>query len=189
MLKFYTIILLFLSVNLKAQISTIKLTENQFKKIESLNNQPNRDNMKLVLLEFKHADTAFSSWHDTVFLQIVSILKPINSNEYTINKKAYDIAYKIGSDLIKDVSDDENPIRVAVYRGKEEFVKSNLTKYLQNQFFDFYYNNNVMATLENPDYIDLLKPRPVYKLLLYAKPESILKEEIDFIVLNSNFKF
>ncbi|MBK9355203.1 MAG: hypothetical protein IPN09_14935 [Bacteroidetes bacterium] len=187
--KLFTTLLLFVFLNLEAQISKIKLTDYQFKKIESLVTQPNGDSLKLALLEFKQADTTFSTWHDSTFLQIVAILKPSNSKAYINYKKAYDISFKIADDLVKDVSDDQNLIRQAVYFGKEQFLKPNLTRYIQNQFFDFYYNNNAMAGLDNPEYVAVLKPKAVYKLLLYAKPEAILKEEIDFIALNSNFKF
>lgn len=91
--------------------------------------------------------------------------------------------------MVKDVSDDGNIIRVAVYHNKEQFFKQNITEYIQNQFFDFYYNNNAMEGLENPAYVEVLKPKAVYKLLIYAKSEAILQEEIDFIALNSNFEF
>jgi hypothetical protein len=189
MKNLFTFLFLFVSLYSEAQISKIKLTENQFKKIEGLPIQTQGDSLKLGLLEFKHADTSFSAWPDSTFLQIVSILKPSNSQAYIDNKKIYDISFKVADDLLKDVSDDQNLIRKAVYFGKEPFLKTNLTRYIQNQFFDFYYNNNVMAGLENPEYIAVLKPKAVYKLLLYAKREATIKEEIDFISLNSNFKF
>jgi hypothetical protein len=189
MQKYFTLFLLFLSIGLNAQLSTIKLTENQFKKIENLDIEANKDSMQQVYLAFKNADTSFSALNDTDFLKIATIINPRNTNAYSVIKKAYDIAFKVSDNLVKDVSNEENSIRIAVYRGKKEFLKQNLTRYIQNQFFDFYFNNNVMSFLDNSDYIALFNPQAVYKLLLYAKPEANLKEEIDFIALNSNFKF
>ncbi|MBK9635400.1 MAG: hypothetical protein IPO64_13140 [Bacteroidetes bacterium] len=132
--KLFTTLLLFVFLNLEAQISKIKLTENQFKKIESLVTQPNGDSLKLALLEFKQADTTFSTWHDSTFLQIVAILKPSNSKAYINYKKAYDISFKIADDLVKDVSDDQNLIRQAVYFGKEQFLKPNLISIFKINF-------------------------------------------------------
>lgn len=187
--KIFTILLLLSTINLQAQISTIKLTENQFKKIQTLQVGSNDDSLKKVYLDFKKTDTSFNAISDTDFLKITAILKPKNSNAYLNNKKIYDISYKIATDLVNDVSDDKNLVRMAVYFNKEPFFKQNLTKLIQNQFFDFYYNNNALAGLENPEYIEVLKPNAVYKLLVFAKTENALKEEIDFIALNSNFKF
>lgn len=187
--KLFTTLLLFVFLNLEAQISKIKLTENQFKKIQTLQVSSNADSINQVYLDFKKTDTSFSAISDSDFLKITAILKPKNTNAYMIHKDSYDISHKIASDLVNDVSDDQNLVRVAVYFNKEPFFKQNLTNYFQNQFFDFYYNNNVMAVLENPEYVEVLKPKAVYKLLVYAKTESTLKEEIDFIALNSNLEF
>lgn len=189
MQKYFTLFLLLLSISLNAQLSTIKLTENQFNKIEKLDFGINKDSMQQVYLAFKNADTSFSALNDTDFLKIVTILNPQNSNAYIVNKKAYDVAYKVADNLVSDVSNSESPIRIAVYRGKAEFLKQNLTLYIQNQFFDFYFNNNVMSFLDNSEYVALLNPQAVYKLLLYAKPETYFTDEIDFIALNSNYKF
>ena len=46
-----------------------------------------------------------------------------------------------------------------------------------------------MKYLDTPSYIEILKPSAVYKVLFHNKSESVLKEEIDFIALNSNLEF
>ena len=187
--KLFTTLLLFVFLNLEAQISKIKLTENQFKKIQTLQVSSNADSINQVYLDFKKTDTSFSAISDSDFLKITAILKPKNTNAYMIHKDSYDISHKIASDLVNDVSDDQNVVRIAVYFNKEPFFKQNLTKLIQNQFFDFYYNNNIMKYLETPNYIEVLRPFAVYKVVIHTKSESALKEEIDFIALNSNLEF
>ena len=63
--------------------------------------------------------------------------------------------------------------------------KSNIKTYLQNQIFDFFYNNNLVTYLRNEEYVRLLKPKPVYKLLSDTKTEKLLEHEILFIANNS----
>lgn len=48
-----------------------------------------------------------------------------------------------------------------------------------------------MKYLETPSYIEVLRPFvfAVYKVVIHTKSESALKEEIDFIALNSDLEF
>ena len=104
--KIFTIFLLLTTINLQAQISKIKLSENQLKKIQTLQIGSNADSLKQVYLDFKKADTSFNAISDTVFLKITAILKPKNSIAYLNNKKIYEVCYKIATDLVNDVYDE-----------------------------------------------------------------------------------
>lgn len=82
MQKLFTLLFLFVFFNANAQISKIKLTENQFKKIESLHSGSNSDSLKQVYISFKKADTSFNAISDTDFLKITAILLPKNTDAY-----------------------------------------------------------------------------------------------------------
>ena len=124
------------------------------------------------------------------------MIKPVNFKtykdslvQYNICKKlAVGLAEKVINDISSETANQKIPLSRYLNFEKGIYFKNNLTYFFQNQIFDFYFNNKVINYLNNSEYLELLKPLPLYKLLSDTKTEQILLDEILFIANNSKFK-
>lgn len=188
--KIFTILFLLVSFLGKAQLSQISLTEEQVKALMSINNVgENRDSINKINISFKQKNELFAKINEEDFLRIVELLHPKNEQAYLNNDKTYKTSGKIAADLVAFKPNNANAITDAIRTYKEKCVVANLTKYIQNQFFNFYFDNGMLNILDNDEYISLIKPIQALDLLNYSKATPILAEDIDFIARNSKFCF
>lgn len=185
------------SVLVKAETGNIILTEPQFKSVSMIQlkslNIYNRDS--LLTLTWKK-DTALSKIPLNDFLMMEQILLPVNTSVYKDSITHYELCKKIAKELTEKISadiasenaDEKISIVSQLKFEKGTFFSNNLNVFLQNQIFDFFYNNKVMNVLHDTEYVKLLKPKAVYKLLSDTKTENKLTQEILFVAGNSKYK-
>lgn len=189
---FFLLITSFIS---KAKVDEIILTDAQIQSITILNDS-NKSNDSLACKLLWKKDKALSEIPFSDFLTILQLIKPININAYKENTQEYKLCYaiakelssKIISEIQSESADEKFKVINLLKFDKGQYFERNLNNYLQNQIFDFYYNNKVLNYLSNEDYIKLLKPKAVYKLLSDTKTEDKLENEIIFIAHNSKYK-
>jgi len=71
--------------------------------------------------------------------------------------------------------------------GKPMYFNKNIVNYFYTQTYNFYKDNHAIGYLDNAEYVSLLKPQPILKLLKDSKGEERLKQELFFIIKNSSY--
>lgn len=71
--------------------------------------------------------------------------------------------------------------------GKPLYFNKNIVNYFYTQTYNFYKDNNAIGYLDNAEYVSLLKPQPILKLLKEIKGEERLRQELFFIIKNSSY--
>lgn len=180
----------------KADVGTVLLTESQIKALHHIKTvlQKSDTSYTNLTLIWK-SDTALSKIPLDDVRLIMRLLHPLNEivyhdsiQHYALCKKiAQELADKILEDIASESADEKFGIIHQLKMEKGQYFKINLCRYFQNQIFDFYYNNKVTTVLGSEEYLKLLKPKAVYKLLKDTKTENLLNSEILFIANNSQY--
>ena len=190
-------LLLSLSYNcLQANIRDL-LSDKQYDSVIFLvNNAKLNESVEVELRKNQENDPSLKMLTFSDILKVYNLIKPVNFKtykdslvQYNICKKlAVGLAEKVINDISSETANQKIPLSRYLNFEKGIYFKNNLTYFFQNQIFDFYFNNKVINYLNNSEYLELLKPLPLYKLLSDTKTEQILLDEILFIANNSKFK-
>lgn len=191
-------LLLSLSYNcLQANIRDLLLSDKQYDSVIFLvNNAKLNESVEVELMKNQENDPSLKMLIFSDILKVYNLIKPVNFKtykdslvQYNICKKlAVGLAEKVINDISSETANQKIPLSRYLNFEKGTYFKNNLTYFFQNQIFDFYFNNKVINYLNNSEYLELLKPLPLYKLLSDTKTEQILLDEILFIANNSKFK-
>jgi|JI6StandDraft_1071083.scaffolds.fasta_scaffold215427_2 hypothetical protein len=191
-------LLLSLSYNcLQANIRDLLLSDKQYDSVIFLvNNAKLNESVEVELRKNQENDPSLKMLTFSDILKVYNLIKPVNFKtykdslvQYNICKKlAVGLAEKVINDISSETANQKIPLSRYLNFEKGIYFKNNLTYFFQNQIFDFYFNNKVINYLNNSEYLELLKPLPLYKLLSDTKTEQILLDEILFIANNSKFK-
>jgi hypothetical protein len=191
-------LLLSLSYNcLQANIRDLLLSDKQYDSVIFLvNNAKLNESVEVELRKNQENDPSLKMLIFSDILKVYNLIKPVNFKtykdslvQYNICKKlAVGLAEKVINDISSETANQKIPLSRYLNFEKGTYFKNNLTYFFQNQIFDFYFNNKVINYLNNSEYLELLKPLPLYKLLSDTKTEQILLDEILFIANNSKFK-
>ena len=191
-------LLLSLSYNcLQANIRDLLLSDKQYDSVIFLvNNAKLNESVEVELRKNQENDPSLKMLTFSDILKVYNLIKPVNFKtykdslvQYNICKKlAVGLAEKVINDISSETANQKIPLSRYLNFEKGTYFKNNLTYFFQNQIFDFYFNNKVINYLNNSEYLELLKPLPLYKLLSDTKTEQILLDEILFIANNSKFK-
>lgn len=191
-------LLLSLSYNcLQANIRDLLLSDKQYDSVIFLvNNAKLNESVEVELRKNQENDPSLKMLIFSDILKVYNLIKPVNFKtykdslvQYNICKKlAVGLAEKVINDISSETANQKIPLSRYLNFEKGIYFKNNLTYFFQNQIFDFYFNNKVINYLNNSEYLELLKPLPLYKLLSDTKTEQILLDEILFIANNSKFK-
>ncbi len=198
-LRTITIVLsLLLMLNISfAEISNLKLSQTQVLKLSSFDyHQIKEDTLGDKKFSYFKQDSVLSKLQYTDLNNVLYIINPKNSKVYKDSSIQYNncklIANELCQKIFRDIAseDAEEKIMISQYLHFEKgiYFNQNLTSYLQNLIFDFYFNNNVLNALNDIEYLKILKPKAVYKLLVETYPNDKLKNEILFIANNSKYK-
>ena len=173
-----------------AGIGDIKLTEQQLSDINSIKIYGiNKDSIEGLRLQKKQSLSSLESVSDSNYLKVLHIVKPLNGEVYLQYPNEYLVAEKIATHLVQNQAEEFVNIQAVISKNKDACVVNNIKTYLQNRFFDFFYNNNVLDYLKNPEYVALVNDRAAYKLLLSQQTEQSFIEDLQFIGINSKSCF
>ena len=159
-----------------AEMANLQLTDAQYK----------------ALVEMRHApgppgvNDLFSGWKAEEIKHAFSLLVPANGKAYHDSAVVYEVCGKVSEQLVKSELPDMN-FAVLVSQPSSGHLRENLRTFFQNQLFDFFYNYQLTHFLARSEYIDILQPQAVYKLLKDYKTEEKLNQEIRFIANNSKY--
>lgn len=189
MKQIYTLLLLlfvFIS-QLFASLPDSVLTPIQIQQI--INFKYNKDSISYsdFINQYKLKHTDLSVIDTTDFKDVIKLLKPENLAQHKTENN-FPICDSLANAIVNS-----NYYNNFLYTAKENNVKdlvkfkSNIKNYLQNEIFNFYYNNNVISYLDKKEYLELLKPRELVQLLESTKGKEVIQNEIIFIAKNSNY--
>lgn len=194
-MKKKTILLSLLVINLlsKANVNEIILSDTQLQSFSVVGDSIKSNDTSMYKILWNN-NKILNSIPFFDFISIAQLTKPSNKSTYkdsTIIYKlcgtiAEQLKIKLINDIISESAEEKLSIANLLKFEKGKYFESNIKTYLQNQIFDFFYNNNLVTYLRNEEYVRLLKPKPVYKLLSDTKTEKLLEHEILFIAKNSN---
>lgn len=188
------LLILLITLNSKAKLSEVVLSDVQIQSILKLTNTINSKDTNAYRLSWKNSKI-LSEIPLNDFIAIVQIKIPSNKSIYNDSLHIYklcgviakELTNKIINDIKSESADEKISIANSLKFEKGEYFQNNLNIYLQNQIFDFYFNNNVISYLKNDEYVKLLKPKAIYKLLSDTKSPENLYNEILFIANNSKY--
>lgn len=169
-----------------AEVNDWYLSERQCSVLQQWIHTDSLDNTGIKLLAQK--DTTFSRVKQADCNQIIDIISPANKQIYQQYDTIYQLCAKLAQIIILNPPAEVSQLWNTQEMMQAAYGKHNLSAYLQQQLFDFYYNNKVLSYLQNPEYIALLQPRPLVKLLSDTKGKAILQQEILFLKNNSTCK-
>lgn len=193
-MKKKTILLSLLVINLlsKANVNEIILSDTQLQSFSVVGDSIKSNDTSTYKILWNN-NKILNSIPFFDFISITQLTKPSNKSTYkdsTIIYKlcgtiAEQLKIKLINDIISESAEEKLSVANLLKFEKGKYFESNIKTYLQNQIFDFFYNNNLVTYLRNEEYVRLLKPKPVYKLLSDTKTEKLLEHEILFIANNS----
>lgn len=175
-----------LFMSARADIDNVVLSErscgllHQWVCIDSLGNAAVKD--------VAQKDTGFSRIKSETLNHVIDIIVPSNRQIYIQKDSIYSLCAKFADQMLQNP-----PAEAAGFWNNNSlqelpFGKHNISVYLQQQIFNFYYDNKVLNYLQNPTYVSLLAPKPLLKLLSDTKGKEMLTKEIQFIIRNSTCK-
>lgn len=136
---------------------------------------------------FIHDNPTFSKVAPEAGVFVFELLKDTIPSD-SVASQQQKVCLQIARAILSDKS--ENILVEVVNKagvGKPLYFNKNIVNYFYTQTYNFYKDNNAIGYLDNAEYVSLLKPQPILKLLKEIKGEERLRQELFFIIKNSSY--
>ncbi|MBK9329589.1 MAG: hypothetical protein IPM95_09835 [Sphingobacteriales bacterium] len=184
--RFYTLLFLILFSQAQAKINDVALSKEQFDSLLQFKiKNTDTGSIKIeAFIKFYKQNPQLNTIDSSDIISIAKLL--IQNNSLTYKNDSHQlICNKLSEDIINS---DFNKRCLLLAKEQQaeisDYFKQNLKKYLQNEIFNFYYNNNVLSFLDKQSYVEVLKPAALIDLLEKQKAERFLNE-LTFVIKNS----